>query len=112
VLTEVAERLQENLRQYDIVARLGGESFGILFPETELSDAVLVTERCREAVLAMSLPLESTGATLGVSISAGVACNGTGPTSKLESLMQAAGAALCRVKEGTGNRVEAEGAED
>lgn len=39
VIKHVAETLVENLRQSDIVGRLGGDEFGIAFSHAELSDA-------------------------------------------------------------------------
>jgi diguanylate cyclase (GGDEF)-like protein len=94
------------LRQYDVVTRFDGETFGVLFPETEMADAVTVLDRCREAVACLSVPLESTGARIGITLSAGVACNAIGPINKLESLIQAADAALRVAKEGGGSQVK------
>ncbi len=106
VLRKIAETLKQELRRYDVVARLDGETFGILFPETELDDAVAVTDRCREAVSCLSIPLESTGARIGVTLSAGVACNAVDVIDKLDPLMQSADSALRRAKEAGGNQVE------
>jgi diguanylate cyclase (GGDEF)-like protein len=43
----VVEIFQKNIRQSDIVARLGGEEFAILLPETDISSAVIIAERIR-----------------------------------------------------------------
>ncbi|PKG82721.1 sensor domain-containing diguanylate cyclase [Colwellia sp. 75C3] len=48
VLIEVAKQLQENLRQTDILARIGGEEFSILLPETSPQSAMAFAERIRE----------------------------------------------------------------
>ncbi|HCM46064.1 MAG TPA: sensor domain-containing diguanylate cyclase, partial [Colwellia sp.] len=40
VLIKVAKQLQENLRQTDILARIGGEEFSILLPETSSQSAM------------------------------------------------------------------------
>jgi diguanylate cyclase (GGDEF)-like protein len=106
ILKKVADTLKQKLRQYDVVARFDGETFAILFPDTELSDAVTVANRCREAVACMSVPLESTGAQIAVTLSVGVACNAVGPIDKLEPLIQEADAALRRAKEAGGDQVE------
>lgn len=41
---------QDSLRQSDILARLGGEEFGILLPETGATQALPVAERLRQGV--------------------------------------------------------------
>ncbi|WP_232771383.1 sensor domain-containing diguanylate cyclase [Colwellia sp. 12G3] len=48
VLIEVAKQLQANLRQTDILARIGGEEFSILLPETSSQSAMAFAERIRE----------------------------------------------------------------
>lgn len=50
VLKQVAELLQQLVREVDGVARWGGEEFAIIFPQTMLADAVLVLERIRVAI--------------------------------------------------------------
>ncbi len=46
----VARTLESNIREIDILARLGGEEFGILLPNTDLNDAARLGERLRSAV--------------------------------------------------------------
>ncbi|GAB3244819.1 GGDEF domain-containing protein [Chitinimonas naiadis] len=45
VLKHFAQFMRQRLRVGDVVGRLGGEEFGILLPETELEDALLVLNR-------------------------------------------------------------------
>ena len=47
VLQGVAQILQEKAREYDIVARFGGEEFAILMPETMPNQAYAVVEAMR-----------------------------------------------------------------
>lgn len=35
VLSELARRISENLRDFDVFARIGGEEFVVLLPETD-----------------------------------------------------------------------------
>ncbi len=49
VLVAVSKQLQESLRQTDVLARIGGEEFSILLPETSTDDALVFAERLRKA---------------------------------------------------------------
>lgn len=46
----IAQTIQESVRSMDIVARLGGEEFIILFPNTSKKEACHVLERVKETV--------------------------------------------------------------
>jgi diguanylate cyclase (GGDEF)-like protein/PAS domain S-box-containing protein len=46
----VAKALQDNIRQIDLLARLGGEEFGILLPNTKATEAYRLAERLRAAI--------------------------------------------------------------
>ena len=50
VLIEVAARLNRNLRDGDLLARIGGEEFLIALPETSLADARGIAERLCHAI--------------------------------------------------------------
>ncbi|GLS86949.1 diguanylate cyclase response regulator [Cypionkella aquatica] len=50
VLIEVADRLSRNLRNGDLLARIGGEEFLIALPQTSLNDARTIAERLCHAV--------------------------------------------------------------
>ena len=45
VLKTVADVMRSNTRSYDVVARMGGDEFAILFPETSAESARSVVER-------------------------------------------------------------------
>ena len=49
VLVTLADRLRDSVRSADTVARLGGEEFALLLPETDLSGALAVAQRARTA---------------------------------------------------------------
>ncbi|MDW1951485.1 GGDEF domain-containing protein, partial [Vibrio sp. 812(2023)] len=50
VLTGVAKVLDSSVRESDIVARLGGEEFVIVLPNTDLEEATALAERLRIAL--------------------------------------------------------------
>ncbi len=52
ILKRIGDLLKDSLRKYDIVSRFGGEEFIVLFPETTLQRAKMVSERLRKKVLA------------------------------------------------------------
>jgi diguanylate cyclase (GGDEF)-like protein/putative nucleotidyltransferase with HDIG domain len=71
LLEEVARRMRREVRQGDILARVGGDVFGVILPEAGQVDAYLLAERLRKAVRE-GLRVESHDLTL----SAGVAVYG------------------------------------
>jgi diguanylate cyclase (GGDEF)-like protein/PAS domain S-box-containing protein len=72
VLKEFARVCLETLREQDIVGRIGGEEFAILFPETGMSHAMEVAERLRQAIANFRLPMER-GLPVQFTVSLGVA---------------------------------------
>ncbi len=69
VLIEVAQRLALNLRLGDLVARIGGEEFLIVLPDTSLQEAQDIAERLCHAVDARPIALTAeTERTITVSI--------------------------------------------
>ncbi|MFQ5749051.1 MAG: GGDEF domain-containing protein [Planctomycetota bacterium] len=71
VLRTVGEILRRSMRSIDIAARIGGDEFAALLPNTSLAEAVAVSNRIREA--AHSYPVESDGYRIEVHVSLGVA---------------------------------------
>ncbi len=83
VLREVAQRLRDHLRAVDLVARIGGEEFLVVMPDTTLEEARHAAERLRRLI--NDSPVRLTGAgskgapkSLPVSMSIGVAMGGEG----------------------------------
>ena len=50
VLKKLSAPLQNEIRDIDIVARMGGEEFAIILPETGLEEAANLAERLRVAI--------------------------------------------------------------
>ena len=72
VLIEIANRLAQNLREGDLLARMGGEEFLIVLPETNLADAHSIAERLCRAIECAPVYLSETN-TLTITISIGLA---------------------------------------
>ncbi|MFN4292001.1 MAG: diguanylate cyclase [Permianibacter sp.] len=71
VLADIAERIRGNLPKEDLPARLGGEEFAVLLPDTELHRALALAERIRLAVEAARFAVPGS-ASLNVTISIGL----------------------------------------
>ncbi len=73
-LREVAAILNSDLRRnVDVVARLGGEEFAVILPDTDGNEALLVCERLREAVQGLQVPTSDGRRGMPLSISLGIA---------------------------------------
>ncbi|EEW25664.1 diguanylate cyclase [Rhodobacter ferrooxidans] len=71
VLVEVAERLTENLRKTDLLARIGGEEFLVVLPDSDLTDARATAERL--CAVMQERPIQVQGGSLSVTVSIGLA---------------------------------------
>jgi len=87
-------------RTSDLLARIGGEEFALLLPETEIAQAELVAERLRRAVAASPLADVSHSATVSI----GVATSDE-TMAGISDLMKAADQALYAAKRSGRNRV-------
>lgn len=106
VLRALAQLLKDHRRGPDLPARLGGEEFAVLLPETDLGGAAAFAERLRAALQTLRISLDGPPpAEVAVTMSVGVAaCAPADPS--LEAVMHRADAALYRAKRGGRNRVE------
>jgi diguanylate cyclase (GGDEF)-like protein/PAS domain S-box-containing protein len=102
VLKSVTEVMRNHVRDVDIPARLGGEEFGILMPNTKQSDAAVSAERLRAAIAGSALAHR--GQDLRVTVSIGVAAKAE--NDDLDAVMRAADAAMYRAKALGRDRVE------
>ena len=105
VLRAVAHVLKSNIKGRDVAARLGGEEFSILLPETSLAGATAVARHICSLVAHGRIKRSTGEGTIGqVTLSIGLAVAETAES--LERLMERADAALYRAKEVGRNRVE------
>jgi len=109
VLRALSDVLREQLRGYDVVGRFGGEEFVVLLPQTGEADALLIAERLRTHVAAMSIPTgpgTSPEACVRLTVSIGVtALDAAG--GELTDLLTAADAALYYAKQTGRNKTHA-----
>jgi two-component system cell cycle response regulator len=71
VLKTFAFRLQDSLRSFDLVARLGGEEFVVILPDITDDMAQFVAERLRRAIAEKPIKCSIPAGTLNVSTSIG-----------------------------------------
>lgn len=76
VLIQLSDRLRENLRAVDLVARMGGEEFLVAMPGTSVTDARLAADRLRELVNTTLFDLGEGQPAIKVTVSVGVAVSG------------------------------------
>jgi two-component system cell cycle response regulator len=104
VLRAVAQRVNGNLRNFDMVARLGGEEFVIVMPDTPGEIGYMVAERLRDRVARD--PIATGSGKLNVTISMGVSAYAGGGETP-DELIKQADAAMYQAKRGGRNRVHA-----
>ena len=95
-------------RAGDMAARIGGEEFALLLPNTTAAGAQQIAESVRQAIGDMAIPHAGSLTSTHVTASLGVAaCQAPHPPEGLnqDSLLQAADAALYQAKAGGRNRV-------
>ena len=101
-LRHVADIWRRELRDVDLSARMGGEEFVALLPQTDADQGLVVAERIRAAIAAR--PLESHGAAaMALTISLGVASLRAGES--LTDLLRRADQAMYQAKHGGRNTV-------
>jgi diguanylate cyclase (GGDEF)-like protein len=100
VIVAIARLCGTQTRDSDVAARIGGEEFAILLPETDLAEARAVAERLRAA--ADEQPLASSAGPIAVTVSIGTAL-ADGKTAGSAGFMKRADEALYAAKRGGRN---------
>ncbi len=102
-LQALVRRLNCVLRQQDSLARMGGEEFAILLPDTSGEAALTIAERVRQTVAELEVPFENVP--VGMTVCAGVAQ--LDPAFGWEEMMRRADAAMYAAKRRGRNCVSA-----
>jgi diguanylate cyclase (GGDEF)-like protein len=89
------------LRQQDSLARMGGEEFAILLPDTSGTAALSIAERVRQAVADLDVPFET--GPIRMTVCAGVAQ--MDPACGWEEMMREADSAMYQAKKCGRNRI-------
>lgn len=109
ILKNIAKIIAQELREYDIASRYGGEEFCILLPDTKLREATFVAQRLRFAVENTDINISNDQTlgldTLKVTISIGVSEFENKNAKTPEKLYQNADIALYEAKKRGRNRV-------
>jgi len=101
-IVQVADIFRSNTRTSDVVARIGGEEFALLLPETGLADACALAERLRETVSACSIIVNGVPVSLTISIGASEARH---DINEIADLLRQTDSALYGAKRAGRNRV-------
>lgn len=103
VLTRLGKLLRVGLRPFDTAARIGGDEFGVLLPDTGLRDAGRIAERLRSEIEGMLF--EDEGLTAKVTVTIGVTSWDPLRGGSFEAAVEAADAMLRSAKRKGRNRV-------
>lgn len=104
VLRELADRLVHSVRNFDLVARIGGEEFVVVMPDAAPEVATAVAERLCRRVASKPFTISQPMGQLGVTVSIGSA-TARGEDERLDTLLKRADEALYRAKRRGRNQV-------
>ena len=104
-----AERLTENTRSFDLVARLGGEEFVVILPDVSERRTFMVAERLRRAVESDTFEVGAQEGPINITTSIGGAIISFDDDVTVQEALDRADKALYQAKEGGRNCVVFEG---
>ncbi len=103
VLAGVARVMQDSVRDSDVVARYGGEEFVLLLPNTDLTGAAELAERCRSLIAESQFAYPN--GTVSITASMGVASYPSDEMKSVDDLLSAADGAMYDAKRSGRDRV-------
>jgi two-component system cell cycle response regulator len=103
VLKEVAQRISHGVREIDLAARIGGEEFVVVMPDSTDEVGVKVAERLRAVIAKTPVVVPAPAGSIAVTVSVGVASVAAGESGV--SALRRADQALYAAKEAGRNRV-------
>jgi diguanylate cyclase (GGDEF)-like protein len=106
VLRTLASILSSTVRKSDIVARYGGEEFILLLPDTDLTGAMRVAEKIRDAVRSKPVEIKGIPSPIRITVSVGAAQFSPRSMETLDAVVERADSALYRAKQNGRDRVE------
>ncbi len=103
VLKTYGSAVNKNLRPTDIFARMGGEEFVVMLPDTELPQAEEIAERIRRSIAKIAINVN--GDLIHITVSIGVAAWKETENNSLRAMLACADARLYRAKAEGRNQV-------
>jgi diguanylate cyclase (GGDEF)-like protein len=95
ILIQVAQRLDKVMsRSKDVVARVGGEEFAMVLPDTHPDGGLILARSVVEAIAELNIPHPDTSASGRVTISLGCTSIQPGPSNTIDEFIKAADDAL------------------
>jgi diguanylate cyclase (GGDEF)-like protein len=102
LIRQIAAIMRERVRATDIVARLSGDEFAVLMPQTDVTGAMTLAEELRTQVAENARPSPEADC---VTISVGIAMFGRKPRGSSEGVLVAADQAMYTAKQGGRDRI-------
>ncbi|MGL5166329.1 MAG: diguanylate cyclase [Afipia sp.] len=106
ILKAFAELIHANIRSNDLAARMGGEEFCIIMPDSSPKASAAVADRIRSQI--EETIIQTANGPIRATVSAGIAIRSAEPET-LQSLLNRADAALYEAKASGRNRVQISG---
>ena len=103
MITRVADVLQKEVREYDLVGRLGGEEYAVVLPNTDAKQAGLVAERMRLSIETTAIEGEQINIKVTCSFGVAEVCPNH---NDVDDVFLSADKALYKAKQNGRNKVE------